>query len=167
MDRAPKRLFAADLDPGPLRERLAELIEMRAALPVASVRSRRRGLRVLDAERKTVVRLTVEDQAPLETRLLVAPVRGYDKALERVRRTLEDDIGLLEAERPLIDEAITAAGGIPGGASSKLDIVLEPGERADRAAAVVLERLLAVIQANLPGTLEDVDTEFLHDFRVA
>ena len=31
----------------------------------------------------------------------------------------------------------------------------------------VFARLLEVIAENLPGTLEDVDTEFLHDLRVA
>jgi CHAD domain-containing protein len=31
----------------------------------------------------------------------------------------------------------------------------------------VLQHLLAAIEANLPGTLADVDTEFLHDLRVA
>jgi CHAD domain-containing protein len=31
----------------------------------------------------------------------------------------------------------------------------------------VLQRLLATIEVNMPGTLADVDTEFLHDLRVA
>jgi len=39
---------------------LEPLIEMRALTPIARVRSRLGGLRVLDAERKTVVRLAVE-----------------------------------------------------------------------------------------------------------
>ena len=40
-------------------------------------------------------------------------------------------------------------------------------ERGGVAASVVLRRLLAVIEANLPGALGDVDAEFLHDLRVA
>ena len=35
------------------------------------------------------------------------------------------------------------------------------------AAATVFARLLEIIDDNLPGTLEDVDSEFLHDLRVA
>ena len=38
---------------------------------------------------------------------------------------------------------------------------------ATAAAHVVFDRLLEVIADNLPGTLEDVDSEFLHDLRVA
>jgi CHAD domain-containing protein len=66
-----------------------------------------------------------------------------------------------------MDDAVRAAGGTPGGVSSKLDVRIYPGDRAHRAVAAVLEDLRATIEANLPGTLADVDTEFLHDLRVA
>ena len=54
-----------------------------------------------------------------------------------------------------------------GGTSSKLRVDLDPGARADAAAVTILRRLADVIEANLPGTLADVDSEFLHDLRVA
>jgi CHAD domain-containing protein len=170
--RRPRRIMAADLPPGPLRDRLADVIDMRAALPVATVRSRRQLLRAVDDEQKTVVRLVIEDASlrngdALRRRLRVVPVRGYDKALASLRRRIEDDLGLEAATAPLCDEAITRSGGRPDGVSSKLDIALEPDLPADRAAAVVLRRLQEVIADNLPGTLEDVDSEFLHDLRVA
>jgi CHAD domain-containing protein len=56
---------------------------------------------------------------------------------------------------------------VPGGVSSKAHVALEPGQRTDEAAARVLRRLLEVMQANLAGTIADLDSEFLHDFRVA
>ena len=56
----------------------------------------------------------------------------------------------------------------PAGVSSKLDVALAPGERADAAAVAICARLLGrSIEVNLPGTLADVDSEFLHDLRVA
>jgi CHAD domain-containing protein len=168
----PERLFATDLPPGSLRELLEPLIEMRALTPIARVRSRLDGLRVLDAERKTVVRLSVEEPTlvgagPLRSRLHVRPVRGYDKALARVRGSLERELGFATAPAPLHDDAVIATGGTPGGTPSKLRLRLRPRQRADEAAAVVAAGLLAVIEANLPGTLADVDTEFLHDLRVS
>ena len=39
--------------------------------------------------------------------------------------------------------------------------------RADVAAGRVLGRLLEVAEANMPGVLDDLDTEFLHDLRVS
>ena len=51
--------------------------------------------------------------------------------------------------------------------SSKINVPLQFGERADKAVVGVLGALLGVIQANLEGTIEDLDSEFLHDLRVA
>lgn len=170
------RLFADDMPAGPLRERLTRLLEMRAAMPVARVRSRLLPVSVLDEEGKTVVRLRVEEPAaiagadgptPLQPRLHVIGVRGYDGELDEIRALLVTRLGLIEAKRPIQDDAVAAAGGTPGGTSSKLRVKLRPEQRADAAAVMVLTHLLATIEANLPGTLEDVDTEFLHDLRVA
>ncbi|MDQ3676281.1 MAG: CHAD domain-containing protein [Actinomycetota bacterium] len=171
-------LFADDVPVGPLRERLAALLEMRAAMPIARVRSRLLAVSVLDEEGKTVVRLRVEEPAavagpsaaspaPLRPRLHVIGVRGYDGELEDVRALLTRRLGLVEAQRPVQDDAVAASGGTPGGTSSKLRVKLRPEQRADAAAVMVLTHLLATIEANLPGTLADVDTEFLHDLRVA
>ena len=84
-----------------------------------------------------------------------------------MRRAVEEDLGLVRAERTLADEAVLAAGGRPAGVSSKLAIELERSEPAGPAAARVLAQLQAIAEANVPGTLADLDTEFLHDLRVA
>src|SRR4051794_6328629 len=164
--RAAARLFAADL-PKPLRARLARVIEMRALLPVAKLRSRRLLLAVLNADEKTVVRLAVETHDRAHGRVSATAVRGYDADLERVASVLADELALPAAGVPLVDEAIAAAGGRPTGTSAKLDLELDPDQPANEAARAVFERLLEVIGENLPGTLDDVDSEFLHDLRVA
>jgi CHAD domain-containing protein len=46
-------------------------------------------------------------------------------------------------------------------------VPLEFEDRADAAAAKVLRRLLTVIEANTDGTIADIDSEFLHDYRVS
>jgi CHAD domain-containing protein len=163
----PARVLARELPEGPLRDALAPPCSVRALTPTASLRGRRRLLRVLDGERKTVVRLVAEEAAPLRPRLRAVPVRGYDKELRRVCGTLEDDLGLRPAPAPLQDEAVLRNGGVPGGVSAKVAVPFAPDAPADRAAAALALRLVEVIGANLPGTLRDVDAEFLHDLRVA
>ena len=59
--RPPKRLLAADLPTGRLRGLLLPLVERRALTRLVLVQSRRRPLRVLDDEDKTVVRLVLEE----------------------------------------------------------------------------------------------------------
>jgi CHAD domain-containing protein len=51
--------------------------------------------------------------------------------------------------------------------SAKIEIGLAFSERSDRAAALVLRRLLEVIEVNLEGAIAGTDAEFLHDLRVA
>jgi CHAD domain-containing protein len=174
--RPPRRVLATGLEPGPLRDALAPIVDVRALLPLAHLHVRERHLRVLDDEHKTVVRLTLEEptvvgsderRTELPPRVRLVAVRGYDAWLERVRRALEYQLGFERAAATLVDEAVSAAGGRPGGVSSKISVPLSFNERADRAVAAVLRALLDVIRANLAGTIDDLDTEFLHDLRVA
>ncbi len=169
-------LFAAELEPGPLRDSLRELTDIRALLPLVQIHSRERRMSVLDAEQKTVVRLALEEtslagqagtDSALRPRLRITPVRGYDKERHSVQATLEQQLGFKPADEPLVDEAVRVAGGVPGGFPAKVDVALRSEQRADTAAAAVLRALLEVIEANLEGTIEDLDSEFLHDMRVS
>jgi CHAD domain-containing protein len=173
---APRRVLPIELEPGPLREALVPVVGVRALLARVLVRSRSQAFDVLDDEHKTVVRMTLELPAlvaspqrefELRTRLRLSAVRGYDKALARTRRTLERELGFSVPRRPLVDEAVRAAGGRPAGISSKPAVKLKFEQRTDAATVAVLRALLEVVQANLEGTIADVDAEFLHDFRVA
>jgi CHAD domain-containing protein len=175
--RAPaKPLFARELPLGPLRDTLLPITDVRALLPLAHLRSRERLLPVLDDERKTVVRLALEEtallrsggaDAELRPRLRITGIRGYDKELGRVQVVLVDELGFKPADQPLIDEAVRASGGVPGGLPTKVGLPLTPDRRSDAAAAVVLRAMLEVIGANLDGTIADLDSEFLHDLRVS
>ena len=69
--------------------------------------------------------------------------------------------------QPVQDEAVAATGAVPGGTSSKLRVALSADARADAAAVTILRRLLEIVDVNLPGTLADTDSEYLHDLRVA
>ncbi len=55
----------------------------------------------------------------------------------------------------------------PGSAAPRSASRMLPGERTDAAAVSVLAELAAITEANLAGTLADLDTEFLHDLRVS
>ena len=164
--KAAKVLFDTDL-PDPLRARLEDVIEMRALLPVAKVRTRRLTLPVLNDDEKTVVRLTVITHEGLHGRITATAVRGYDPDLERVREILATTLALPESTIPLADEAIAKTGKDPAGVSAKVNVTLDPDEPANTAAAKIFTRLVEVVRQNLPGTLDDIDSEFLHDLRVA
>jgi CHAD domain-containing protein len=153
-----------------------EAIGVRALLPVAHVRVRSSAAPLLDSLQKTVAKVSIErltlPQASrrhrrLRTRVVLEPLRGYDSEVQHARRLLSAKLELSDADQTLRDEAAVALGADPAGISSTVQIALTPTQRADQAAGAVLSRLHQVVEQNLPGTLDDIDSEFLHDYRVA
>lgn len=175
---APPGLLT-EIPAGPVRDRLSPLLEMRRLLPMADVVSQRIILRLLNADEKTVVWLTIESnrcnhpdsgasaESALAGRLRLQAVRGYGGAFEHAERFVEHELGLARFHAPLALEAFAAAGRSPGSYSSKLNYRLDPSQRADRATKTIHLGLLATLEANIEGTRQNLDSEFLHDLRVA
>ncbi len=103
----------------------------------------------------------------LPARIRVTGLRGYDRELGKVRELLERSDELRAAPEPLIDEAVRASGGTPGGVNISVAVRMSPDERGDVVVARVLRRQLLIMDLNLAGTIANTDTEFLHDYRVA
>jgi len=169
--------FAADLPDGPVRERILSVTGIRRLLPIVRVRRQGHLLRVLDDEDKTVVRLLLEAElledpatgtsASLGTFLRVFPVRGYDREHERCLGQLASLPELAQATDPGYLDALAAIGRRPGDYSSKLDYRLDPDERADAVTKTIMLGLLDTLERNIDGAGRNLDSEFLHDLRVA
>lgn len=165
--------FADGLADGALKEALLPLLEMRTLLPLVRIDSQVSTLNLLNEDDKTVVRLQFTEnrfsapdgdlQGPLGKRLRLVPVRGYDDEFDAVAALLE----LEPADGDQFIEALAAVGRTPEDYSSKLNYSLSPGERADVATKTILKGLLATLEANVDGTRANLDSEFLHDLRVA
>lgn len=170
LDEVPR--FVRDLPPGPVTERLADVVEVRALLPLVTVELTRTVLRLLDDEAKTVAKVVVEDGsvpqgAPLPVFVEVQPVRGYERRAERLVEVLAAQVTLSPSSEDPTEAALRAGGLVPGSYSSKLRLRLDPHGTALDAWVTVLRALTATMEANEPGVLDDVDSEFLHDYRVA
>jgi len=169
--------FAQELSTGRLRTALDRILEMRAFMPQVRVRSRIHTFSLLDKEDKTVMRLALEQNtlqgskrgktSKLGTRLKILPVRGYDKPVKKAAQLLATEMGLEPATQDLMLAALAAESRKPECYTSKLKLHLQSDMRADAAIRVILLRLLEVIETNEDGTINDIDSEFLHDFRVA
>ncbi len=173
LEQAPG--FTDALPAGSLRDDLQPILEMRTLLPLLHIDSRLTTLRVLDDEEKTVVRLELDKAAfrapdgqlsgELGTRVHLRPVRGYDTEFDHVARVCNEL--LARADGGLYESGLQAIGRRPGDYSSKLDYKLDPAERADQASNEIHLGLLDTMEANIVGSRENLDSEFLHDLRVA
>ncbi len=170
--------FAGDFPQGSFRSALEPVVTMRRLLPVVELRLGGRMLRVLDGREKTVVRLRLTggtaaepgrsaEPSPFPETLRVLPVRGYVKAYHRVIRLLENELKLEQVQASQLDRALAAVGREARDYVPKVIIDLDPAMPAAEAAKAIHRSLLATIRRNEDGTRRDLDSEFLHDFRVA
>jgi CHAD domain-containing protein len=160
------------LPPGPLRELLEPVVGVRALAPVARATSQIRQQRVLNADAKTVARLAIDQmsvtypaRAQAAPRLAVSAVRGYQGQAGRLGAALAAVPGIRPGSGSALDAALAAAGTEPAARTG--DIQLNAGMAAPVAMAAILTGLLEAIQDNVRGAVRDIDTEFLHDLRVA
>ena len=170
--------MASALDDAGLRERLAVILGPRALLAVAGARLAATAYDVRDGSDQVVARLRLEERRllgpagkalrPRERALVVEPVAGHDGTHKALRKALK---GTLPAPGPApadpLRRALEAAPRRAGTSTSKLDVALDPGQRADAAMKQVLGHLLAAMADNEAGMLARLDPEFLHDYRVA
>jgi len=177
----PPRHPPQDLPAGPVRDQIIELISPRALLPVVSAVSTVSASRLLNADGKTVARLTAERAtvtaadstatatatAELPLRLTVAEVRGYPAQARRAAALLAAVPGASPASQPVFLAALTALGRHPANYTSSVDAKITAELPGSVAVARLLLRLLDTLELNVDGVLHDIDTEFLHDFRVA
>jgi CHAD domain-containing protein len=159
---------------GPLRDHLGPVVGVRALLPVARAVSVVREIRVLNSDDKTVARITVDrmsvtypEAGSVPARLTVSALRGYQGQAVRVADLLAAEPGVTDASQSGLEAALAAAGRRPGDYTGKVDVRLTPRMPAGLAMTSVLTLLFDTLLANVNGTVRDIDTEFLHDLRVA
>ena len=155
-----------ELSAGPMRDALAPLIAPRALMPVVTVQSGSREARVLDAEEKTVARLLTESVDDGASQLRIQPLRGYDAEADRIARLLARVDGFNAVSATPYELALTRATRSPAN-GSRPNVRLQPETLAPVAIAEMLTGFAVAIEENVPGTIASIDTEFLHDLRVA
>ncbi len=152
------------LSEGPAAVVIGRLIGGRALLPIARLRTRKHTISLRAPRGRALGEVRWEERlgsrgATPRTWLRVTLVGAGHRSTEELRRRL---VGMGGLE--------TSSGGwlvwldrAEGARSRPVD----PAEPSDQAVRRILRDLLAVVAANAPGVLADLDVEFLHDLRVA
>ena len=159
--------FSNQFQEGRLKTKLDSLLEMRALLPLCHLPHQIYQINVLNKDKKTIVRIKLEEYEDLGSRISLQALKGYEKAVARVSLLLEKSLELALTQNSILNSALKLQGRKAKDYSSKLSIKLDPELRADQASKVIYRDLLKAIKTNEAGTIADTDTEFLHDYRVA
>jgi len=168
-------VWPADLPPGKFQKKAEKLAGLRSLLPLAQVKSEQIIVHVEDKKGRVRLRLIVEVNfqrtAPrrkmieLGCRLRLECLKGYEKDFAK---TLPRFDGLpASTQKAFFTQLMENAGKTPLDYSSKLKIKLERTMRADEALKSILHDQLRQIKTNIDGSINNTDTEFLHDLRVA
>ncbi len=171
----PVPQFIWDFPESELERYLKPIIKMRRLIKLVDLVSHIVRYRILNADEKTVVWLSFEtigsrnrkNPFSIGTQMWITPVKGYTKHADRVKNQIQRLGFMPSTNEDVYFQALYEAGLEPGDYSAKLNLNLTPEMRADTATLTIFRFLLKVIRTNGPQIKHDIDTEILHDFRVA
>lgn len=170
---APPR-FWQDLPESALRQCLADMLQIRALLPQAELSGTVTRLQLLeqhDAQEEPFALALLTEAGSYSNTLCLLELRTDKKEKKRFRK-LSRQLKCFSTVCPLpikqqFQTALTAAGRSLEECEPAAPFALEPDMDSRRAAKLICHSLLTVMQRNQQGVIDDIDTEFLHDFRVA
>ena len=163
---APAR-FVADLPSGPVKDALGCVPALRSLVPLGQGRLSSAQLALVDDEEKTQARAKFHVlAAEVGQGVAIAQLqrlRGYDKAFEQLQNdlTLAGALPLTEAHplKALFPDHQ------PYVAKPKLDLAEDA--TAFETANAIIGAYLSVARRNEQGVIDDIDVEYLHDYRIA
>ena len=99
--------------------------------------------------------------------LRYTPIRGYEKENRRIKKFLQQLPGLSPSLKSELDALISDFDIDVNAFNNKPNYILDAQARADDSAKFILKAFVHNMTLNTPGVSEDVDSECLHDFRIA
>lgn len=150
-----------------LRRAVGDVSSLRRLLPIGGGMVSHQTLRFVDDDRKTHARLSAwcltADGGGRALVVQLRPLRGYDRTARRIEE------GIVALGAAPLDAGALVARLFPKAPILPADTPVEFA--ADEPALSVARRLIAAqiatLRQNEAGIIADVDTEFLHDYRVA
>lgn len=158
--------FANDFNNPELKDALYGLIDIRRLLPIAEVETNIRhfALRNFEDEKK-VCKLVITRSGYADTWQLTS-MRGYDKDYRQALSCILE----AEPETPphhLYRLSLQSLGIKPSKYRSKPKVKVAPELPAAEAVAKMAQKMWKNVRINEQGIIQDLDSEFLHQYRVA
>ena len=168
-------VFADGLQDSSLKGKLQSILGIRALLILGSVHTRASVYRILNDESKTVFRLVhlgvgsspIGETPASDAYLILQPVRGYPGHARKIEDAIDPLGRSISIWEHIYNSVLKSMRIEPAVYSASLGLELDPDQRSDRAVKLILRRLLEIMSANEAGIKADIDTEFLHDYRIA
>jgi CHAD domain-containing protein len=161
--------FSDDFSDPAFRRQIEPVMGNRALAPLIAVNASIEFFYFLDRNQKTIMQMTVEqtmtgDQGPVFVQTF--PLKGYSAfALEIYGRLM--DAGFKKSRIDFLRWVIRTNDVSVEYPELKRTFQIVPDAPAGKAVKQIHRQLLRIMSLNENGIIKDIDTEFLHDFRVA
>jgi CHAD domain-containing protein len=164
--------FEWEFPEGSFRKELKRLLGIRSLMRIARLSIREQAVELLNETEKTVFRFDLinffadrESREPFYRLCHYRPLRGYEaeatKAIEILRTIGATEIG----EGPLA-MYFHERGNAPRRYTLRPAFDLAPDLSARETVRRIIHKILAIARLNESGIVQDIDTEFLHDYRI-
>jgi CHAD domain-containing protein len=162
--------FAKEFADPQLRGKLAGITGLRALGKVAILRAVRRNCDLLNKLEKVVCRLELTEIStdkgePLYRFIAFRPLRGYHAEAMKAREILE-----AHGATPMVDGPLAALfereSRTPQPHTLRPIFNIRRETPAREAVRKIVHRMLEIALSNEEGIIQDIDTEFLHDYRI-
>lgn len=155
-------------------EKIKDIVQHRVLLRICKCRNRCEVYAILNTDGKTVInmfyhRLAISNNDKSEysaSIIRLLPLRGYSDDLKFVRSKLFNS-GFTGEPYNYLEFIYNYFGRVPGQFSSKIKIQLTPVMSSAEAERLILTKLVDIIIECENGIINDLDIEFLHDYRVS
>ena len=159
--------FAADIDHQEVGSLLAKTIGIRALLELCTVDYEYSVIEVYNKKHEILARLHFSQYEIFKNHLRIEILKQDSRKLNNLLAYLDKEVELLPAKHPLLHYALKSQGRKPKDYTGKLRLQLDSEQRADECCQQIYRALHSIMKANESGIIHQVDSEFLHDFRVA
>jgi CHAD domain-containing protein len=174
---SPSSFFSDTLPSGNLKAELSALTDIRSFIKLCAIDASITSHSILDDNEKRIAILTSESlclsdrtmQEPFTHLFSLSPLRGYGDEMELIEKSLlnnHEAIRILDF-RELFVLIMNAAGRKIQDYSSKIRLDLDADAPVHASVRQLLQSTFSVMRANEEGIKKQIDSEFLHDYRVA
>jgi CHAD domain-containing protein len=177
LSQTPPGFFASDIPEGKARKRLLQCSSLRAFINRCSIDRSISTWQILDLNEKTVATLDYESFHPADKAnqsvfpryFSITPLKGYHKELSTMLMALPEPVDAyrIVSFKERLMGIMEVAEPFGKGYSSKLHLQLDAAIPIHENVRRLLQFTISIMQQNEEGIRKDIDSEFLHDYRVA
>ena len=167
-----KRRFWQDFNSPEMRASLEGMMGLRALSTVAEASFRTYRTELRNELGKIVCRVEWvavyagrDSETEIQHSCRIIPLKGYEREAGLVAERLTAQGAAPDKDGPM-NTLFRLYGSAPRKYSLRPSFGIEPETTARDAAGRIVRGMLEIIAMNLPGLIDDLDTEFLHDYRI-